>query len=60
MNATAKKILDMFVYQNKIFVHSTREVACAKEMAQLELFRLEEGTCIGVPGYWLSIHRVTT
>lgn len=60
MPITMITLLDRFVHQNKIFVHGSRETACAREMVRSDLFRLEAGECAGVSGFWLTIHRKTT
>lgn len=60
MNKVTATLLNKFVYQTRIFVHSTREVAAARELATLELFKIEEGECVGVPGYWLTMSRKTS
>jgi len=57
MDKTTAKLLNMFVYQNRIFVFSPRELSAANALAQLELFRLEEGECVGVKGHWLEMTR---
>lgn len=60
MNVTTVKLLNQFVYQNRIFVHNPREISTAKELATLELFKIEAGMCVGVPGYWLTLNRKIT
>lgn len=51
------RLLDMFVYQNRIFTFGLREVVAAERLAKTELFKMEVGECGGVSGYWLTMVR---